>query len=30
MLLPAAARPHPAVLLLHDHGYEFSIGKEKP
>jgi dienelactone hydrolase len=29
MLLPAGPGPHPAVLLLHDHGSEFGIGKEK-
>ena len=29
MLLPPGPGPHPAVLLLHDHGSEFAIGKEK-
>jgi len=29
MLLPPGAGPHPAVLLLHDHGSAFAIGKEK-
>jgi dienelactone hydrolase len=29
MLLPSGPGPHPAVLLLHDHGSEFRIGKEK-
>jgi len=29
LLKPDAAGPHPAVLLLHDHGSHFSIGKEK-
>lgn len=29
MLLPPSAGPRPAVLLLHDHGSEFAIGKEK-
>jgi len=29
MLLPTGSGPHPAVLLLHDHGSEFAIGKEK-
>ena len=29
MLLPPGAGPRPAVLLLHDHGSEFAIGKEK-
>jgi dienelactone hydrolase len=29
LLLPKAAGPHPAVLLLHDHGAKFDIGKEK-
>ena len=29
MMLPPGAGPHPAVLLLHDHGSEFAIGKEK-
>ena len=29
MMLPPGAGPHPAVLLLHDHGSEFGIGKEK-
>jgi dienelactone hydrolase len=29
MLVPKAAGPHPAVLLLHDHGARFDIGKEK-
>ena len=29
MLLPAGPGPHPAVLILHDHGSAFSIGKEK-
>ncbi len=29
LLAPKAAGPHPAVLLLHDHGAKFDIGKEK-
>ena len=29
MMLPPGAGPHPGVLLLHDHGSEFAIGKEK-
>ena len=29
MLLPPGPGPHPAVLLLHDHGSDFAIGKEK-
>lgn len=29
MLLPKSDGPHPAVLLLHDHGARFDIGKEK-
>ncbi|TPE51701.1 dienelactone hydrolase family protein [Amaricoccus solimangrovi] len=29
MLLPSGAGPRPAVLLQHDHGSEFAIGKEK-
>lgn len=29
MLSPDTPQPHPAVLLLHDHGSEFAIGKEK-
>ena len=29
MMLPPGAGPHPAVLLLHDHGSAFAIGKEK-
>lgn len=29
LLLPKSAGPHPAVLLLHDHGAKFDIGKEK-
>jgi dienelactone hydrolase len=29
MLLPKSKGPHPAVLLLHDHGGKFDIGKEK-
>jgi dienelactone hydrolase len=29
MLLPPGPGPHPAVLLLHDHGSAFAIGKEK-
>lgn len=28
-LRPAAPGPHPAVLVLHDHGARFDIGKEK-
>jgi dienelactone hydrolase len=28
-LRPAGPGPHPAVLLLHDHGARFDIGKEK-
>jgi dienelactone hydrolase len=28
-LIPDGRGPHPAVLLLHDHGGHFSIGKEK-
>ena len=29
MLVPEGAGPHPAVVLFHDHGSEFAIGKEK-
>lgn len=29
MLVPKSPGPHPAVLLLHDHGAKFDIGKEK-
>jgi hypothetical protein len=29
MLVPKGAGPFPAALLLHDHGSEFEIGKEK-
>lgn len=29
MLVPAGEGPCPAVLLLHDHGSDFAIGKEK-
>ncbi|MFC6016460.1 dienelactone hydrolase family protein [Plantactinospora solaniradicis] len=29
MLVPRGRGPHPAVLLLHDHGSKFDIGKEK-
>lgn len=29
LLVPKAPGPHPAVLLLHDHGARFDIGKEK-
>ncbi len=29
MLTPKSTGPHPAVLLLHDHGARFDIGKEK-
>jgi dienelactone hydrolase len=29
MLVPKSIGPHPAVLLLHDHGAKFDIGKEK-
>ena len=29
LLVPDGTGPHPAVLLLHDHGAEFRIGKEK-
>jgi dienelactone hydrolase len=29
LLVPAGEGPFPAVLLLHDHGAEFRIGKEK-
>jgi hypothetical protein len=29
MMLPPGAGPHPAVLLFHDHGSAFAIGKEK-
>jgi dienelactone hydrolase len=29
LLIPKSAGPHPAVLLLHDHGAKFDIGKEK-
>ena len=29
LLVPEGKGPHPAVLLLHDHGAEFRIGKEK-
>jgi dienelactone hydrolase len=28
MLSPKSPGPHPAVLLLHDHGAKFDIGKE--
>lgn len=29
MLVPKSKGPHPAVLLLHDHGAKYDIGKEK-
>jgi len=29
MLVPKSPGPHPSVLLLHDHGAQFDIGKEK-
>jgi dienelactone hydrolase len=29
LLLPDTPGPHPAVLMLHDHGARFDIGKEK-
>ncbi|UGQ45936.1 dienelactone hydrolase family protein [Massilia endophytica] len=29
LLMPKAAGPHPAALMLHDHGARFDIGKEK-
>ncbi len=29
MTVPKSPGPHPAVLLLHDHGAKFDIGKEK-
>ena len=29
LLVPEGKGPFPAVLLLHDHGAHFSIGKEK-
>lgn len=29
LLVPDGAGPHPAILLLHDHGAHFTIGKEK-
>ncbi|GAB7195947.1 hypothetical protein OS31_16970 [Dickeya oryzae] len=29
LLTPKTPGPHPAVLLLHDHGAKFDIGKEK-
>jgi dienelactone hydrolase len=29
LLVPEGVGPHPGVLLLHDHGAEFRIGKEK-
>ena len=29
MLVPKSSGPHPAILLLHDHGAKFGIGKEK-
>ena len=29
LLVPKSAGPHPAVLLLHDHGAKFDLGKEK-
>ena len=29
LLVPKSAGPHPAALLLHDHGARFDIGKEK-
>jgi dienelactone hydrolase len=29
MLVPKSQGPHPAVLLLHDHGAYFKLGKEK-
>ncbi|MDF3263122.1 hydrolase, partial [Escherichia coli] len=29
MLTPKSPGPHPAIVLLHDHGSKFDIGKEK-
>lgn len=29
LLMPKSPGPHPAVVLLHDHGAKFDIGKEK-
>ncbi|WP_412176502.1 dienelactone hydrolase family protein [Enterobacter sp.] len=29
MLTPKSSGPHPAIVLLHDHGSKFDIGKEK-
>ena len=29
MLTPKTSGPHPAIVLLHDHGSKFDIGKEK-
>ncbi len=29
LLMPKSPGPHPAVVLLHDHGSKFDIGKEK-
>ena len=29
LLVPDAPGPHPAIVMLHDHGAKFSIGKEK-
>ena len=29
LLVPDGTGPHPAILLLHDHGARFTIGKEK-
>ena len=29
LLVPPLPAPHPAILVLHDHGAHFSIGKEK-
>ncbi|WJV61951.1 alpha/beta fold hydrolase [Pectobacteriaceae bacterium CE70] len=29
LLIPKTPGPHPAVILLHDHGAKFDIGKEK-
>lgn len=29
MLTPNSPGPHPAIVLLHDHGSKFDIGKEK-
>lgn len=29
LLMPKSSGPHPAIVLLHDHGSKFDIGKEK-